>query len=306
MDVSLTTPQIGALERIGEATSRAPDQVAHDWIVERLIHVGAPDAKRSAKDPIDSSLTTENERLRERYRPSDVVFLLVGESAPAGGTFFYRADSNLFHATREAFVRGLGAMPEGEAFFERFKELGFWLYDLAPNPVNRTPGRPRKDAVSAGVGALATLLRDVEPDMIIGVKTSLEGPIKAAAAMADVPAYRTMILPFPLYQWREEYIGGMRRFLSGSPKAGMAPEASPSESRNLTLHEAMRRVLESAPDQTLAARQIANEVATQRLYERQDGSRADYQQILLRARKYPQLFEVKPGGVSLRVPPADG
>jgi hypothetical protein len=40
---------------------------------------------------IDSSL----ESLRQSYRPQQVRVLFVGESPPAGGTFFYRANSNL-------------------------------------------------------------------------------------------------------------------------------------------------------------------------------------------------------------------
>lgn len=47
--------------------------------------------------------------LRMRFRPDQVRWLFVGESSPAGGTHFYRGDSNLFRATRAAFARALGA-----------------------------------------------------------------------------------------------------------------------------------------------------------------------------------------------------
>ncbi|MDQ3689671.1 MAG: UPF0175 family protein, partial [Chloroflexota bacterium] len=39
--------------------------------------------------------------LRQQFRPERVRWLFVGESSPAAGTHFYRADSNLFRATQE-------------------------------------------------------------------------------------------------------------------------------------------------------------------------------------------------------------
>ena len=56
--------------------------------------------------------------------------LLVGESAPAGGSHFYLANSNLFRGVRQAFVEVYGARtPEGEAFLRFFQEHGYWLVD---------------------------------------------------------------------------------------------------------------------------------------------------------------------------------
>ena len=53
---------------------------------------------------------------RDRFRPDHVRWLFVGESSPAGGTHFYRADSNLFRATQAAFVQAFGAdVPTGPA-----------------------------------------------------------------------------------------------------------------------------------------------------------------------------------------------
>jgi len=61
---------------------------------------------------------TDTNELRDAYRPRRVKSLFVGESSPAQGTHFYRADSNLFRATQAAFAEALGkeAVPSGEAF----------------------------------------------------------------------------------------------------------------------------------------------------------------------------------------------
>ena len=36
------------------------------------------------------------EKLRQSFRPEDIKALFVGESAPAGDTFFYRGNSQMF------------------------------------------------------------------------------------------------------------------------------------------------------------------------------------------------------------------
>ena len=56
--------------------------------------------------PYGQDEASKSAALRERYRPTRVTTLFVGESAPAGGTHFYLANSNLFRATREAFRGG--------------------------------------------------------------------------------------------------------------------------------------------------------------------------------------------------------
>ncbi len=298
--VPLEAWTVAQLTRIGDKTGRPAPIVVRDWIVERLVGVderGNPTSKQNHL----SGATSDADALRDRYRPDDVVVLLVGESAPAGGTFFYQGDSHLFRATRHAFERALGPMPEGIGFLDHFKDLGFWLYDVAPDPVNRSRGRPRKDAVNSGIAALADLIRDLDPDHVVGIKTSLEGPIKAAATVAGFPAYRLLILPFPLYQWREEYIEGLTRFLQGQAAAEPdARDVEPMKPPPTTLHGAMTEVLRLVGGGPKPARWVANEVAARKLYLRGDGSRADYQQILLRARKYPHLFEVDQSGVRLR------
>lgn len=299
------SPGLGkSMDELAARTNRDRHQLARDWVVERSQALGmahevvaarVPEARSAA--PLD---VASNEVLRNRYRPEDVEVLLVGESAPAGGTFFYAANSNLFQATREAFERALGPMPHGDDFLAKFAEMSFWLYDMVEEPVNRKPGRPRKHAVSAGVERLAALIRELEPDYVVGVKTSIEGPVKRAASIAGFPAGQVRILPFPLYQWREEYVRELAKFLRGGKEPERPTGIADAESQNLTLHEAMTTVLQGLGGGPAPARQIANEVASRGLYSRRDGSRADYQQLLLRARKYPHLFEVSTRGIAVK------
>jgi hypothetical protein len=157
--------------------------------------------------------------LRERYRPGRVRLLFVGESSPAGGTHFYRANSNLFRATRDAFVQahGAGAVPEGEAFLGYFAAAGCWLVDLAERPVNRMPGQERRAEVEAGVDRLAGIIRSARPEHIVVVKASIESAVGEAARRAGLASEVVTTLPFPVRQWRRAYIRELAAFLEGVP-----------------------------------------------------------------------------------------
>src|SRR5688572_24876523 len=94
-----------ALRAMAEAELTTPTDLVRGWVhdqLQRLPDLYA-DNQPLAEDPADP-----RERLRQAYRPEDVPLLFVGESAPAGGTFFYQADSNLFSAIHEACVRAFG------------------------------------------------------------------------------------------------------------------------------------------------------------------------------------------------------
>jgi len=54
-------------------------------------------------------VSVDPDELRARYCPDVVRVLFVGESSPAGGTFFYAANSKLYFATKHAFEQ---ARPE--------------------------------------------------------------------------------------------------------------------------------------------------------------------------------------------------
>lgn len=108
------------------------------------------------------------EELRARYKPAPVRVLFVGESPPVGGTFFYAGDSKLFFATKTAFERALGNLPDAD-FREAFRSLGCYLDDLCLRPVNHlkltSPEQKRERLAErrAGEAALAERMRELNP-----------------------------------------------------------------------------------------------------------------------------------------------
>ncbi|MCL4065697.1 hypothetical protein M3484_03830 [Pseudomonas sp. GX19020] len=81
------------------------------------------------------------EKLRHSYRPEKVRVLFVGESAPAGGSFFYKGYGGVY----SEFRRVLAAIPGADIdFLSAFKANGMFLDDLILEPVHYlTPSERR-------------------------------------------------------------------------------------------------------------------------------------------------------------------
>jgi hypothetical protein len=174
---------------------------------------GGPDT--GTAQPAGSDAVSGIDDLRAQFRPGRVRILFVGESSPAGGTHFYRANSNLFHATREAFAAAFGAdrVPDGPRFLRAFQERGCWLVDLADRPVNRLAGHEREEPVAAGNQRLRTTIEETRPDRIVAVKASIADHVRTAASAVD-PDVPVLALPFPVRQWRAVFVRRLAAALS--------------------------------------------------------------------------------------------
>lgn len=161
-------------------------------------------------------------RRRRLYKPAEVDVLLVGESAPAGGSHFYLANSNLFRGVRQAFVEVYGVRtPEGEAFLRFFQEHGYWLVDLANEPVNRLDIQPRRLAVERGVQRVAKTIREARPTVVVVVKKSIA---RQAAAALDFASHSAefVTLPFPAMGWQSEFANGLAKIVRRRRRVGRA------------------------------------------------------------------------------------
>jgi hypothetical protein len=147
-------------------------------------------------------------RLRQAYRPETVRILLVGESAPAGGTHYYLANSVLFSAVREAFVVVYGRQtPMGSAFLEFAASKGLWLVDLAAAPVDKLPQAERSASVRRGVPRLASVIGVAKPDFVVACLVSIANRVDQALDQSEVPA-ELVILPFPSW-YRQAFVQGL-------------------------------------------------------------------------------------------------
>ncbi|WP_287884074.1 hypothetical protein [Paracoccus sp. (in: a-proteobacteria)] len=133
------------------------------------------------------------EELRHSFRPDDVRVLFVGESAPAGGAFFYKGYGGVYSEFRRAIAPHLGAEND---FLPAFKGKGLFLDDLILEPVNYLTHSQRRTHREANVGSLATRIAKYNPTLIIsfmlGIVPYIDRSITASGK--KIPHYA---VPFP-------------------------------------------------------------------------------------------------------------
>lgn len=147
------------------------------------------------------------EELRRSFKPDPVRMLLVGESPPAGGTFFYRANSLLFQATRDAFSRVFGdAVGDGAAALDFMARCGVYLEDLCLSPVDDLSDVERNAARKEGIEPLRGRIEAMAPECVVIVFLGAKREIRKAADDAGVSTIHE--LPFPLW-YRTKYVNGL-------------------------------------------------------------------------------------------------
>ena len=137
------------------------------------------------------------EKLRNSFKPDKVKYLLVGESIPSNGTFFYTADSPLFKYTKEAFDEVFGGT---EFSLDEFKKRGFYLFDLTES-VTGMGYKEKINAVASGIPKLAGFIEKERPEYILSVKnTNLSAIIMSNAEVGDIISEDHIFdLPAPIF-----------------------------------------------------------------------------------------------------------
>jgi hypothetical protein len=125
----------------------------------------------------------DTEALRLSFMPDRIRLLLVGESAPSSGKFFYRANSNAYHHIRTAFGRA-----GDPGFLYWFKSQGYYLDDLVLTPINKAANKDRRLAAQDGVRPLGNRIRSYAPRMVIAFSRQIGAEVAAALALSGVSA----------------------------------------------------------------------------------------------------------------------
>ncbi|MSV28213.1 MAG: hypothetical protein EXQ52_05645 [Bryobacterales bacterium] len=125
----------------------------------------------------------QRETLRRRFRPARIRLLFVGEAPPASGRFFYRGDSGLYRAMRDAFRLADPGIAD-VSFLDVFQAAGCYLLDLCPEPVDHLDSRSRRAACRANEVPLARAIAQLQPPMIATVVRSIDGNVTQSASCA--------------------------------------------------------------------------------------------------------------------------
>lgn len=156
---------------------------------------------------------TLRERLRHSYRPDNVRILFVGESPPAGDTFFYEANSVLFHHTQEAFTRAFDrSFASGKDFLDFFRSQGCYLEDLSLVALNRASVIKRRRHRTKGINSLAKRIRAASPATVIVVMRAIRAQVNQAVQQAGIAA-SIYFLPFPAFGHKQEYVKKLTNIL---------------------------------------------------------------------------------------------
>jgi len=175
------------------------------------------------KDCDETSDPMWYEELRSRYRPDPVKVLLIGESPPDPGSgqrrFFYAREltyDNLYRGVAEAIY---GLEPEfdvqaKEAVLDRLKEDGFWLVDAVEHPVNKLSRAARRRAIADAVPGSVERCKELAPERGVIICHSLVYELTASALRAaGVRILHDEPIPFPLGNWRAQFVSGVRNAL---------------------------------------------------------------------------------------------
>jgi len=121
--------------------------------------------------------------LRKKYLPKKkVIILLVGESVPFSGDYFY--DKGLITTyTINVFRKVYGITFEDNVeFLKHFQCRGCYFDDLSLTPVDHLPPRSseRRNIVKKGIKPLSQRIQKMEPNVVVSIARMIDDYVKAA------------------------------------------------------------------------------------------------------------------------------
>lgn len=161
--------------------------------------------------------------LREEWKPERVKLLMVAESAPddhgdpTRRRCFYSARigaDNLFRSVVEAMyeVTAADLAARGKRpWLERLRDDGFFLIDLAAEPVNAMGSTARRQVLRAAVPGCVERAVALDPESAIIVKADVYGMLAEPMRAAGIRVPQEGPIPFPLGNWREQFVESFNR-----------------------------------------------------------------------------------------------
>lgn len=147
----------------------------------------------------------DTESIRQRFKPGKIRLLLIGESPPASGKFFY-ARSAMTTFTSQAFEKAHGVkFKDNSDFLKYFKACGCYLDDLSHSPVNHLDPHEREQQLRENVDALSQRIKEANPSVIAISLKKIEGYVRDAIRKSG-RSPEVYILPFAGSGHQNNYI----------------------------------------------------------------------------------------------------
>src|SRR5262245_59466564 len=134
-------------------------------------------------------MSHEFDSARQAYRPKTVKVLMIAESPPSSGGFFYFPETigkdHLFRETMKATGLWPGDEPlrkgvDKREMLSRFRSMGFYLLDASTFPVDKMSAKERRATIQSQIPRLVQDVIHADPDHIVIVKSSIFWPVRIA------------------------------------------------------------------------------------------------------------------------------
>ena len=148
------------------------------------------------------------EEIRNQFMPKKAKILLVGESPPDNGTFFY-VKSNMTTFRSRPFEKVFGVhFADNREFLKYFQSKGCYLDDLSHEPVNHLPRKEREQILKDNIPLMAQRLSQLQPHVVCIVLKKIEGYVREAIKEAGIGP-QVYVLPFPGLGHQDKFIDKM-------------------------------------------------------------------------------------------------
>jgi hypothetical protein len=145
-------------------------------------------------------MTEEFKQLRQQYQPETIKMLFITEAVQPGNVFFYRKNSNVFRAVKEAFSQVFGGFETDEDFLVFFKENGCYVDYLCPVLINGLPTEVRQKVRKDGIKPLSERLALFQPKVVVTVMKVLEKEVLEAIQLSGIASVQyTKAIAFPAH-----------------------------------------------------------------------------------------------------------
>lgn len=155
------------------------------------------------------------EQTRIDYKPDIIKVLMVAESPPAAGHFFYEGDAMCTY-TKRAFSNASENITENtlnQDFLVYYKLTGFYLEDLCHEPINNQDNNEKEANRNAGIPLLTQKLNEFNPRVIICCMKAIRKHIIEAIKQSNLGNFLFYTLPFPSQGNQNDYITGLTEIL---------------------------------------------------------------------------------------------
>ena len=170
----------------------------------------------------NQAITDKYALAREEFKPARVNTLLIAESPPSSGGYFYSEKTigkdHLFRETMKALELWPINRPMRKGFDKRpmlkkFRSQGFFVIDTCQYPIDKFPRKQRRIATIQGALTLPKRVQKLDPSRILIIKKTIFNPVKDALNDAGFGEriLNARPLPFPSHGNQSKFRTMMRR-----------------------------------------------------------------------------------------------